>query len=86
MPSSLPKVAKWKADFKEWCSRVSKKPADRSLFSRADQLYFDALGFVEPIAMTGNAELDHLLSQLKMKIERLRNVIDRADTRAGTVA
>ena len=67
----------WGRDFEKWCSGVSNKLNDRTFFTRADQLHFDYLGFVEPISLYMDAQrLNHLLSQLRMKIERLREVIN----------
>ena len=67
----------WDRDFKEWCSIVSHKLSNRAFFTRADQLHFDYLGFVDPITFYLDAQrLNDLLSQLKLKIERLRDVIN----------
>lgn len=67
----------WERDFKKWCSDVSRKLSNRAFFTRADQLHFDYLGFVDPIAFYMDAQrLNDLLSQLKLKIERLRDVIN----------
>jgi hypothetical protein len=71
----------WKADFDGWCSRVSAKLGNRAFFTRADQLHFDYLGFIQPIQFHQNPRLDHLLSQLRLKIERLRDVINWAQER-----
>jgi hypothetical protein len=71
----------WKVDFDKWCARVSAKLGDRAFFTRADQLHFDYLGFVEPISFHQNRRLDHLLSQLRLKLERLRDVINWAQER-----
>jgi hypothetical protein len=75
-PTTNQQVAQWEADYRSWCERVSKKLADRAFFTRADQLHFDMLGFVEPIGMSGIAHLDWLLSQLRLKFQRLRDVIN----------
>jgi hypothetical protein len=75
-PSTDTDVAKWETDFREWCSKVSKKLEDRAFFTRADQLHFDMLGFVEPVTMSGHQRLDWLFSQLRMKFERLRDIIN----------
>lgn len=70
-------VDSWDRDFKAWCSRVSSKLGNGAFFTRADQLHFDYLGFVEPITMyLGANRLNSLLSQLRLKIERLRDVIN----------
>jgi hypothetical protein len=75
-PTTNQEVAQWEADYRNWCSKISKKLDDRAFFTRADQLHFDMLGFVNPIVMSGDPRLDWLLSQLRLKFERLRDVIN----------
>lgn len=74
-------VDDWKKDFEKWCADVSRKLGDRAFFTRADQLHFDYLGFIDPIEFYQNPRLNHLLSQLRLKIERLRDVINWAQER-----
>lgn len=62
-------------DFEAWCQRVSKKLENRAFFTRADQLHFDRLGFIDVVGMTNDRSADHTLSMLKLKLERLRDVI-----------
>jgi hypothetical protein len=69
-------VDDWKKDFESWCHRVSRKLDNRAFFTRADQLHFDYLGFIDPIVFYQNPRLNNLLSQLRLKIERLRDVIN----------
>jgi hypothetical protein len=69
-------ITAWKRDINSWCTKVSNQLENRAFFSRADQLHFDFLGFVSPVAMTGLDDVDRQLSQLKMKFERLRDVIN----------
>jgi hypothetical protein len=71
----------WKADFDKWCAGVSAKLGNRAFFTRADQLHFDYLGFIDPISFYQNPHLNRLLSQLRLKIERLRDVINWAQER-----
>lgn len=72
-----PWIDQWNSDFSDWCSRVSKKLENRAFFTRADQLHFEYLGFVDPIEMyMGASRLNHLLSQLKLKFDRLRDIIN----------
>jgi hypothetical protein len=71
----------WKIDFDKWCAGVSAKLNNRAFFTRADQLHFDYLGFIEPISFYRNLRLNHLLSELRLKIERLRDVINWAQER-----
>ena len=71
-------VAAWESEFKEWCQKVSTKLEQRAFFTRADQLHFDRLGFVSPANFGGSYNQRHewLVSQLKLKFERLRDVIN----------
>ena len=73
-----PEVAQWEADFKAWCERVSAKLENRAFFTRADQLHFDRLGFVPLASFAGSYNQRHawLVSQLNLKFERLRDVIN----------
>jgi hypothetical protein len=76
-PSSDDTIAVWKVDFEAWCARVSKKLENRAFFTRADQLHFDVLGFMETIAVSGHLmALSHLETQLNEKIKRLRDIIN----------
>jgi hypothetical protein len=75
-PSTDDEVAQWEEKFRNWCEKVSGKLDNRAFFTRADQLHFDRLGFVDQISMSGNERLDWLLSQLRIKFERLRDVIN----------
>ena len=71
-------VTEWERDYRAWCDRVSKKLENRAFFTRADQLHFDRLGFVRPVqlASASNAHHNWLLSQLSLKFERLRDIIN----------
>jgi len=71
-------VATWRRDYDDWCGKVSDTLGNRAFFTRADQLHFDRLGFVEttPMAMAFNSEHANLLGQLALKYERLRKVIN----------
>ena len=71
----------WKRDFEQWCDGVSKKLGNRAFFTRADQLHFDYLGFVDRINLYQHSQLDHLLSMLRLKIDRLRDVINWSQER-----
>lgn len=73
-----PDVAQWEADFRAWCQRVSAKLENRAFFTRADQLHFDMLGFVPPTNFVGSYNHHHewLVSQLNLKFDRLRDVIN----------
>src|SRR5262249_32083739 len=80
-PTTQDEIAKWKSDFEAWCDRVSKKLENRAFFTRADQLHFDRLGFIDPLFLTGQATLDRYLAQLRLKLDRLREVINWAQQR-----
>jgi hypothetical protein len=76
--SNKTELSQWESDYRAWCQRVSAKLEKRAFFTRADQLHFDRLGFVPPANSTGSFSERHewLLSQLKLKFERLRDVIN----------
>jgi hypothetical protein len=66
----------FRTDFETWCNRVSAKLANEAFFTRADRLHFDRLGFITRVAMTGHPDVDHVLSMLKLKFERLREILN----------
>jgi hypothetical protein len=74
-------IEKWKKDYEAWCDKVNKKLENRAFFTRADQLHFDRLGFIDPLFMTGHPRLDELLGQLRLKFDRLRDVINSTQQR-----
>ena len=67
-------IAAFEAKLLAWCDRVSKKLANRDVFTQGDQTHFDVLGFIPPITMWPHPKLNHLFSQLNLKIERLREI------------
>jgi hypothetical protein len=71
-------VAEWEQQYHAWCQRVSKKLENRAFFTRADRLHFDRLGFVPSAKFAGSFNQRHewLASQLGLKFERLRDVIN----------
>ncbi|MDZ4255028.1 MAG: hypothetical protein U1A72_20860 [Sulfuritalea sp.] len=77
-------VAQWEADFRTWCQRVSARLENRAFFTRADQLHFDMLGFVPPTNFAGSFNQRHewVVSQLNVKFERLRDVINWTQMRS----
>lgn len=81
--SSDAEVAKWQADFYAWCERVSKKLENRAFFTRADQQHFDRLGFIPATPFAGSYNDHHawLVSQLNLKFDRLRDVINLTQMR-----
>jgi hypothetical protein len=80
-PTTDAEMEKWQQDFDDWCARVNRKLENRAFFTRADQLHFDRLGFITPIKMPGKVSFDFLLSILRLKFERLRDVINWAQQR-----
>ncbi len=79
--STTEDVANWEKDYRDWCNKVSKNLENRAFFSRADQLHFDRLGFIEQVKMSGISRHDWLLGQLKLKFDRLREVINWSQQR-----
>jgi hypothetical protein len=75
-PQTDDEIKKWNEDFQAWCAKVNRKLENRAFFTRADQLHFDRLGFIDPLFMTGHPKLDELLAQLRLKFDRLRDVIN----------
>lgn len=75
-PGTNEQIVAWQTDFNDWCAGVSKKLENRAFFTRADQLHFDRLGFIEPISMASPPSLNWLMSQLRLKFDRLRDVIN----------
>ena len=76
--SNESEVALWESEFTTWCQIVSTKLENRAFFTRADQLHFDRLGFVPPANFGGSYNQRHewLVSQLKLKFDRLRDAIN----------
>lgn len=79
-PTNQAQVAQYVADldreYREWCERVDRKLENRAFFTRADQLHFQRLGFIAPVVLTGIEAADYTLSQLNLKFDRLRDVIN----------
>lgn len=76
--SSQADVTAWQGEYHTWCERVSKRLENRAFFTRADQLHFDRLGFVPSANFAGSFNQHHawLVSQLNLKFERLRDIIN----------
>jgi hypothetical protein len=74
-------IAAFEAKLDAWYDRVSNKLTDRAAFTPGDQTHFDFLGFVPVVQMWGHAKLDHLFSQLRLKLDRLREIEHRARER-----
>jgi hypothetical protein len=85
-PSTQPELQQLDADFQAWCAKINRQLGNRAFFTRADQLHFDRLGFIDPVKvgghpMTGHPQYDQLMSMLRLKLERLRDVINWAQQR-----
>ena len=82
-PQSAAEIAQLQTDFDGWCGRVSTKLGNRAIFTRADQVHFDRLGFVEKVHMGISAGQlhDKVLRELRLKLHRPRDVIHRAQQR-----
>lgn len=79
--STPEQVKRFADDYHAWCDRVHKKLENRAFFTRADQLHVERLGFIDPVKMTGQSQYDWFLSQLKLKFERLREIINLIQSR-----
>ncbi len=81
--SSESEVSDWEKNFRNWCKRISEKLDNRAFFTRADQLHFDMLGLVPPTHFSGsfNERHDWLVSQLNLKFDRLRDIINWSQMR-----
>lgn len=80
-PSTKTEIDDWANDYSDWCDKVRGKLDNRAFFTRADQLHFDRLGFIEPVLLSGKPTYDWWLSQLNLKFIRLRDVINWAQMR-----
>ena len=77
--SAEEELFQWESEYKSWCQRVSDKLKNRKYFTRANELHFDRLGFVPQTKFAGSYNPHHewLISQLSLKFERLRDIINR---------
>jgi hypothetical protein len=64
-------------DIDVWCNQITTKLKNRAVFTHSDEVHFDKLGFIQPVTVTGFPDLDHHMSMLKLKFQRLREIIDR---------
>lgn len=85
-PNNVPNldayVDQWEEDYRKWCDTVHGKLCNRAFFTRADQLHVERLGFVPQVGqMTSSGKLNWLLSQLNLKFDRLREVINLVQLR-----
>jgi hypothetical protein len=74
-------IAAFDAKFNTWCARVSKQLESRDAFTQGDRIHFDDLAFVPVINMWPYPKLNNLFSQLNLKIERSRQIEQRARER-----
>jgi hypothetical protein len=80
-PQSDEQIAEWDLGYRTWCDKINKQLENRAFFTRADQLHFDRLGFIDQTVLSGHPRYDWLLSQLRLKFERLREVINWSQER-----
>jgi len=76
------------ADFKvlqtkndAWCDRVNSKLAERSVFTAGDHIHFDSLGSIPLVQKYGHGNLDWLHSAIVLRLQRLREIEERARRR-----
>jgi hypothetical protein len=69
-------LARWWGEVIGWEAKIDRALENRAYFTRSDQLHFSVLGFVEPVKMSQSKDLDAMLAQLKMKFERLRDIVN----------
>jgi hypothetical protein len=80
-PSTEEEIRRWEIDYTNWCNRVGAKLENRAFFTRADQLHFDRLGFVPLLPMQAEQKMRWWFSQLSLKFDRLRDVINWSQQR-----
>lgn len=68
-----------KIDYDEWCAGVDNRLADRSFFSKSDAIRYKRLGVIEPLASPLTP--DHTWSMIKLKVQKLQEVIDLVQQR-----
>lgn len=66
---------RWREDYDKWCDTVSGLVGE--YFTRSEQLHFDRLGTVSKRSFTlaYDVKHNHLLAQLDIKFDRLRDII-----------
>jgi hypothetical protein len=70
------------AGLRAMVQKVDEMLGDKRFFTLSDLLHFQRLGIVPRIAMSGHEGIDHTLSQLGLKLERLRELIALVQQRA----
>lgn len=75
----------WETDYHAWLAKVNTKLENRAFFTRADQIHFERLGTFPATSspMQFNPRHNNLLSQLGIKFDRLRDVIQWTRVRTG---
>jgi hypothetical protein len=71
----------WEKAYDSWTTKVSTILENRDLFTAGDKTHFEHLGFIQVVNMTQNVRFDRLLSQLNLRLDRLREVEHRARER-----
>lgn len=86
MPANDEQTDAWEADCKAWCNKISEKLSSREFFTLSEQLHFDRLGVVPMQTFSViNNRYNHLVSQLSLKFDRLRDVIAWGQQRAQQI-
>ncbi len=62
-------------DIKTWMIKIETRLGDREHFTGAMQQHFGTSGFINPLTMTHIRNLDHQLSIMSNKFDRLREII-----------
>ena len=66
----------WKKGFEKWCSDVE-KDLQHGIFSTKDRNDFKDMGYIQTVTMTGNPQVDKIHSLLKLRMERLKEILNR---------
>lgn len=64
-----------------WIDTVHEQMVNSKMFAVAEMEHFATIGFMQPIVLTGIDDFDHMLSIMRVKFERLREIIKRHQDR-----
>jgi hypothetical protein len=74
-------VEAWEREFRAWMARVDQMLESSEVFTKTDFIHFHKLGFVEEFRMREHSRYNWLLTMLKMKIDRLREIVRSSQAR-----
>jgi hypothetical protein len=78
-----PFIADLGRDIDDWLyERVSNKLENRAIFTRADQLHFENIGFLPPNDFMGHRDYAQIMRILAEKYDRLRDIINWSEADA----